>query len=314
MKLNKRLLVTSGLLFAVSTIAMSTATYAWFTTNRTAQLNIGTTSIRPDSNLEYKLVTKDGSSQGATDYSTTAISVDGHQIKDVSGDGLNFYRPIIMSDDTTFASIAAVNTNKAYAHSYMLEFQIQFRSDKPYEVYLTPGDTFIRAVDPSTALTGTDTNQLCAATRLAIFDTGVSASGVTGLTSQKLSGVLVQEADADGYLFLNGTSAANTTKGTAENPASGYGCFVSDKVVIAGDISTYSGGTVTNNFKLCTLQQNGTYDDDGDTNTAEVPAYTCGILIRIWVEGTDDECINNNRKGLFECGLGFDSYITLNSD
>ena len=40
MKLNHRLLITSGLLLAMSTVAMSTATYAWFTTTRQSKIEL----------------------------------------------------------------------------------------------------------------------------------------------------------------------------------------------------------------------------------------------------------------------------------
>ena len=76
MKLNHRLLITSGLLLAMSTVAMSTATYAWFTTNRQAKFSTANVGISADSNLEYRVISVNGVQ---LDYSTTGA------LKDIEG-------------------------------------------------------------------------------------------------------------------------------------------------------------------------------------------------------------------------------------
>ena len=104
MKLNHRLLITSGLLLAMSTVAMSTATYAWFTTTRQSQIELNTITIQQDSNLEMEIVSINGNTnpESTTGMHYSGVGFKVHDsantkfkskpIQDVSGDGVNFFK------------------------------------------------------------------------------------------------------------------------------------------------------------------------------------------------------------------------------
>ena len=328
MKLNHRLLITSGLLLAMSTVAMSTATYAWFTTTRQSQISLNNVTIQQDSNLEMKVVSYNGVTQSG-DMSQWKVhenlSLEGKAVQDVSGDGTSFFKPNIASDGKSFTSVkdvSAANSPTEAMYTYVHEIKLGFRSDKPYEVWLGKGTglTELTNTQPGTANTTTFGLSDCA--RVAFFDLNSGGSGAfvsDKAKSKTLTGVYVNVAESAGYNFLTGTTAKSIEVKTESAFNTGYSDFTTFSGVtpIAGAIEDKTTDLQNvNSIKVCTLAKheinvegNKKYETMTDANNQTVDAYLGYVGIRIWVEGTDANCVDNARYGKFNTALKFLSFM-----
>ena len=330
MKLNHRLLITSGLLLAMSTVAMSTATYAWFTTTRQSKVELNTIKIQQDSNLEMEIVSVNGvTAPTSTTGKVYGTGVDkgfkvhdardtvfaGKSVQDVSGDGATFFKPNIASDGKTFTSVKQVEVDALY--NYVNEIVIGFRSDKAYEVYLNSDTSF---VETATAVPGqggaTSDNHLSQAARVAFFDRG--SANTVAISQSSLKGVIVSDKEAGNkHSFITSADAKDTTIFDGASYKTGYSGFEAiqpnpvpvDDDTIATKTSSNTGlqWYVT---KLATApaQTSGNIQYEGP-NGGFIDAYLGYITVRIWVEGTDDQCTGNARYGQFSVKLDFNSYL-----
>lgn len=326
MKLNHRLLITSGLLLAMSTVAMSTATYAWFTTNRQAKFSTGQVGIKADSNLEYRVVSVNGQTTGTQSgqpgaWTSSALdenALPGATLTDVSGNGGDFFKPTMGSSAAYYSNIKAVNSNGAYVEGYFMTLNVEFRSSAAFQVYLGP-NTALSDVLP------TNTTSLAAAARIAYFDYGLKkdAGEVPSLTlqngtvpgseegsSKKTDGtyscVYVQDNDAPRFLTAASGEGGDFASAT-------YNYFPSSTVqnsTPATITDTPSVSTKLVTTLVANMESNGTthtqyVDNEGNTNDL----YTSAIEIRIWVEGTDEHCVDTAKKSSFKATLDFQAYL-----
>lgn len=329
MKLNHRLLITSGLLLAMSTVAMSTATYAWFTTTRQSKITLNQVKIQQDSNLEMKVVSYNGTaySLAAKEFGIYAdLALNGKAVQDVSGDGVSFFKPNIASDGTNFTSVADVSsasnsTDKMY--TYVHEIVLGFRSDKAYEVWLG-SQTLL--TENSVQKPGAAPDEqakpwgLSQCARVAFFDLKSNQSGgfVSHGDGKTLTGVFVgTDAETKGYNFITSSTLAKSTSVKGEstfNP--GYSDFntLCDITPIVGTIADKVTDSPVNSLKVCTLatapaSQGGGNIKFTNANGVEQDAYLGYIGVRIWVEGTDEDCSGDVRNGSFNTTLQFSSFM-----
>lgn len=320
MKLNHRLLITSGLLLAMSTVAMSTATYAWFTTNRQAKFSTGTVNIKADSNLEYRVTKVNGTTTLTTEgepgaWTSKALDegkIPGATLTDVSGNGGIFYKPTMGATAAYYSNITTVNSNSLYAAGYFMTLDVEFRSSSPFKVYL----------GANTALSDvtTNTTSLAAAARIAYFDYGQTkdASEVPSLTlsngdnadtSTKTDGtyscLFVSDADAPKFL-----TAASETGGTFASAT--YNYFPKGTVQHTSVENITSSPNVSTKLVTTLVANKDEHgaqiqypDNEGNLNDL----YTAAIEVRIWVEGTDNECIDSAKKSAFKATLDFQAYL-----
>ena len=326
MKLNHRLLITSGLLLAMSTVAMSTATYAWFTTTRQSQIELNTITIQQDSNLEMEIVSINGvtSPVSTTDknygslgfgvYAAADTKFTSKPIQDVSGDGATFFKPNIASDGTTFTSVTQVTSDLLY--NYVNEIVIGFRSDKAYEVYLN-GATALNETPTQVAGVGDPVdNHLSQAARVAFFDRG--SSNDVAISQDSLKGVIVSDVESGGkHSFITSTSAKSTTVlADGSSYAEGYSGFEAIRKPVHNDTieTKISSGTglqwcvTTLATKAASSSPTG-HEQFTGPNGNLIDAYMGYVTVRIWVEGTDEQCTGNARYGKFSVTLDFNSYL-----
>ena len=327
MKLNHRLLITSGLLLAMSTVAMSTATYAWFTTTRQSQITLSNISIQQDSNLEMEIVSVNGVSnakstsgveygeKGFGVYDSADTIFTGTAVQDVSGNGVSFFKPNIASDASTFTSTATVSTDTF--KQYVNEIVIGFRSDKAYEVYLNKSTAI---TEINTKLPGADAatdNGLSKSARVAFFNTGSANSA--GVSTDTLKGVIVTDLESAGHNYLTGTNATSVEVGheVADNTHTyntGYSGFEGDNVPVHNDtIETKTSNSTGLDWYVTKLAvkeiAGGGNEQYTGANGDLIDAYMGYVVIRIWVEGTDADCTGNARHGAFSVQLDFNSYL-----
>ena len=342
MKLNHRLLITSGLLLAMSTVAMSTATYAWFTTNRQAKFSTANVGIKADSNLEYRVISVNGV---PIDYSVNGALKDiegisavldkggwtaaelpekvipGDSLTDVSGNGAAFFKPTMGASANYYSKIKTVNSNGAYVAGSFMTLQVEFRSSAAFEVYLGPSTALT-----DVSVTGENTS-LAKAARIAYFDYGQSKEGdeVPSLTltngtnkdtSTKASGTYscVFVSDADKPRFITAASETGGAFDTIDDVTGTveYSYFPANSVQnqapsqITSTAASANTKFVTKLVKNTNNEGDVTYEDnEGNTNVL----HTSVIEIRIWVEGTDVDCVDTAKKSTFKATLDFQAYL-----
>ena len=318
MKLNHRLLITSGLLLAMSTVAMSTATYAWFTTNRQAKFTTGLVSIAADSNLEYRVTSVNGTATGTgvgEPGAWTANAIDegklgGAILTDVSGNGVNFFKPTMGSSAEFYSNIKAVNNGGAYAAGYFMTLKVDFRSSAAFKVYLGPATT-LADVD----LAGGNTS-LALAARIAYFSYGLSTDSVPSLTlnngtsesATKAGGnyscVYSLEQETPKFLIAESAEGGNFAAATYNYfPTGTIQHGAPAKIETTPSVDTK---LVTTLEPVMEGEQHKTYtDNEGNVNDL----YQSSIEIRIWVEGSDNDCVDSAKKSTFKATLDFQAYL-----
>ena len=175
MKLRSKLLLSATCLLTISVAATATSAYAWFVSNRQATVSINTANVKTNAtNLKIAgVVTPTADDTASFANTATADDITGtvkSNIKatDISGDGVNFYKPKLAPDFTTShkaTSISKVSNSegKYYYHQFKLEFS-QDNKDVNTGVFLSDKSSVLLSTDTTTA-TGLS---LC--TRVAFLD------------------------------------------------------------------------------------------------------------------------------------------------
>lgn len=145
---NKLVLGLSGIL-AVSVGIGVTATYAWFRISRTANVNItDTTVVGEGSSLAiayYRLGDESAflPTEATKSGNTLSISAVTNTITDISGNGVDFYKPnwdpsAALTDDTALSIDKVTNST---TKSYYIRFGISFTNsgESAFDVYFTDG-------------------------------------------------------------------------------------------------------------------------------------------------------------------------------
>ena len=348
MKLNHRLLITSGLLLAMSTVAMSTATYAWFTTNRQAKFSTANVGISADSNLEYRVISvnsvninytaggigelKNGTNNTAIDAliaksGWTAAElpdgiIAGASLTDVSGNGAVFYKPTMGANASYYSNIKDVNPTGAYAAGYFMNIQVEFRSSAAFEVYLGANTNL-------TDVTVNDGTSLSAAARIAYFDYGQSCDSElpsltvndgTSSNATKASGtyscVFVNDNDTPRYL-AEASDEGGLFEQVGEDEATAvYNYFPKGTVQQGTPETITSTASTARTLKVTELVKNTKKEGEStvdvtyqDNEGNENVLHTAVIDIRIWVEGTDVHCVDTAKKSTFKATLDFQAYL-----
>ena len=166
-------------------------------------------------------------------------------------------------------------------------------------------------------------NHLNDCERVAFFDRG--AQNAAEISTSNLRGVLVNTVETGPkHSFI--TSAAEGTRptsinlfGEGGNYNQGYSGFEAlspaVKVNATSDIATKTAPGVGLTWfvtQLSTVANGETtsgFDEYRGPNGTMIPAYKGYVTVRIWVEGTDANCIGNAKYGKFSVTLNFNSYL-----
>lgn len=258
-KLNKRLM---GSVFAlvIALALATTSTFAWFTMNTTPTVEGFNLNVTAQDGL-YLSVSKVGETN--ENYKT---SVSADEVLAVIGDSLKL-DAVTSADGSTFTKLGSVT---ATANTDYAEFQLNFYSTSAYTVKLGSG---------TVSSTGEKKEaKALAAIRNKADDADLVAQGAAFDTLA---------ANAVRISFTNSTS----TTTWEPNSAAGYtpsGVNVADEYYkqITGKYATGT-ETITEPVRgtadisatvLCTLAEDGT-------------VYTGSVVVRIYLEGTDEDCL-----------------------
>lgn len=253
MKATRKLIPALALLL-VSAVLLSTASYAWFTTNTTvtATMSVGVTS--PD-NLQ---ISKDGSSWGTT----LALNTNVRLTPSSSVDGKNFF----YIDDAALDDVITSGTGA--------KIVMDTQGNVTYADTTAPAGTV--APIPTTGTVKyvyTDNFKLLSANAIAAGKLSLSVA-VTATKDQGAIGALRIAVFMDGQTFIFATSAEADTK------------------AIKGTAAT-SEGTTTYTYELVAIEGITAYNTAKTLTGVELTGGTAeDVSIAVWYEGNDVDCVS----------------------
>lgn len=278
MKARTKLLVSTTAMLVLSAGAMVTGTVAWFTAVR--QANVTFSNVKVISTEGDLLVSYEGTKYTFDDATPGQLDITGTDIiTDISGDGMDFYKPAFTYSNPS--SLAALYINDVSANTddaFYVEFQLKisrtnYAETNGFLVYLGSNSV----IEPF-SLAPADVAAAKAA-RVAILDDAGTTRKILWApeTGDAAYEYIVEDAmeslyDIDGYT----THDAETD---------------SDFLV----------GSFTNHTEIDGLggHQGGNSPVIADLSTAEDEIIT----LRMWLEGLDEDCINDARNGFFTLTL-----------
>jgi len=286
--MQKKTQVILGLsaIVAVTAGVAGASTFAWFTTQRTAQVNLTSAKIyNTTSKLSIAYGTTDGSitSGGYRTGHTDIIDVVGSTnalMTDVSGNGVSLYRPdwVPGGEGTAASAINKMtNTSPAATDYYYLKFSVTLSNDgnSAMKVFLNTGSSVFAHVPDGGSATEASTTA-AKATRVAILDN--SQNLVT--TWQFNTDQSTTKTDYK-YLAVNSAKSAYGVSGYEEKAIAS-----TDKFHLGDFSKVYDGflsGDVTASDQyLCSLAAKGT---TGDNQT---------LWFVMWLEGTSTYAKNTD--------------------
>lgn len=272
MKNKKQLILSLLALVLVSGLAATSSTFAWFTSTRTASLTFSSATVENrSSDLKVSYV---GSQNTFTTVDSTANAIvltGGNRVTDISGNGVNFYKPVWSSTENVASVINLVSTADGYYIDMLLKVERTSTNANPkgLKVYLGE-NTAIAPVDSGNAK---DVNAV-KASRMAVvgYDDALRAN-------PELKHLYTPEAEPGAkYLVENEDEAAYEIDGY--------------ELVSATELKSDA-------FVTKTLQADATYEIANLMTASE--AY---VGFRFWIEGTDAETINDKALGgMFKVNL-----------
>lgn len=267
-KKNKVLLGAIGLVL-VSGIAATSSTFAWFSTVRNANIAYGDATVyTKDGNLEIKFKESKNTLNPNTREATNDLTLTGtNKVTDISGDGLNFYKPVWSSKEDVASKIDEVTqANDFYVDFTITVSRVDDYNDKGFKVYLGEGTEIVdKEGADNQAL-----NSVVPATRLAVIVGNVVVLRWT------------PEAETNAQYLVSGTGDAyGTTTHALKN----------DTELKHGAIKTYT-------------TQAAAADADDTFMVADLSTETeVDVTFRAWIEGCDEQTVNEIIGGVFDVNI-----------
>ena len=285
MKLRSKLLLSATCLLTISVAATATSAYAWFTANRQAFVSATNMSVKSGVDEVFIESTTTGMSQ---DKNKQTVSGNATYVgTDVSGTGLHLYKPSFKEhkanqEESVVNSIAEVTTentpsgtdNKnAFYNEISLKFTPENKEVKS-AIYLSHSSTITKAEGNNAT---TDTH---------------GAYRVAFLNKAKTS-LLAYYAPNDEVNALSKHISSTSYKEGDNNKTSGaLGKFVSETT--AEKLTLTANKLLGKTFKDVTDADKKTDAAPGDGYLGTIGNDGLEIVVRIWCEGMDADCINTS--------------------
>lgn len=279
MKKKTQVILALSSIVAVTAGVAGASTFAWFTTQRTASVNL--TSAKIYSTTSRLTVTYGGSTDGSihdgsvTDGVVTVNGTTNAKVTDISGNGKNFYRPAWVpgGENETASSMDSIeNQHPATTDYYYLKFALTItntgNADMP--VYLNSGSSVF-------AHSSSDAPSLLAAkaTRIAILDDSSNLLTQWQFNTEEST----TKTDYSYIVAKTGGTAYNVSGYSVQKVASGDHFHLGDFTTVQ---SGFNDDTSHDDQYLCTLTKAGG------------TAASKNIQIVMWLEGTSKYATNTD--------------------
>ena len=250
MKATRKLIPALALLL-ISAVLLSTATYAWFTTNTTVY---ATMSVQVKAPMNLEIAPDASGVAGTWQTGTLALNVSGDPQKLIpvsSNDGQNFVQCMTNKDKTVITSTIPTDGSITFAEAsgnYKVQKDLWLRSE-----------TNAASVTVTLGVTDTSNSKLQGAIRVAIFEGGAPGTGTlkkilspkttsaTGVETP--SGKYILKGSGDTYTCENTTNVANEV--AINLPASADGVHYYFVIWVEGnDANAVQANWVDNAFNI----------------------------------------------------------------
>jgi|GEM_PF-3050236 hypothetical protein len=292
---NKILLAASGLL-VLSGAAATTGAFAWFTATRTA--TVAGSNYKVQSNTTDLSITASLSDGGTTVEGTVSDNQSvtfntPYNLTDVSGDGVNFVKPVFDSNNEikgyTALSADAQKVQKAdgKGYSYWIDIKLTFKATGARQLGIFISDyTFSASTD----------GQIYKAGRVAFLDSEKAT----------LLGYAAPFGADKTLNYVKGTPSESDNKTSYdEAPVSDLGA---EKVHTAS-ASPEAFTQVTDGWVSTTPEPSWTFATNGyigsTSKGTDGTDGTLSVVERIWIEGTDASCGGENNNDNANLGKSF---------
>lgn len=299
----KKQLIASALAVVVAFVALASSTYAWYINNNRVDASTSTISAKTDNFVLQIAKLKDGAQHG-TNQSLVASSV-GHKISPSSTNNLkDWYASLTWGQD-------------GLVHSYMqadVDDTGEYKRDKTGTYTINPARyAFIKSEYVIYTVNQTGTCDVYLAAEDGVPAVQVTASGTAtsdvipkslrvGITMQDLDGTT---PSGDEELVLVYAPYDETGKGNDGTGIDGW-TYVADTTSVAAVTYPHVYGENYTWTDSSNIQHNYAAQKNGSVHTApESNATTLasgvdydGKIMRvyIWIEGTDEQCVNNSSE------------------
>ena len=290
MKLKSKLILAAASLMVLSGAAAGTSAFAWFTANANAT---ATSNFAVASNTDTLKIA--AACEGAVsstlfteahdaDNNSTSLTATSARLTDVSGNGLDFYKPTF---DTTkvINTITAVTSEGTSNYLNYLDVTLTFTRTNS-------GSAMALFLTTQTAVSQTGSKDLYKAIRIAILDQTQTENSkiVCYYADQDESGSMLYSADVANKAGEEVNSTNLATYPLLNNIIWNTGTPLAD----------------VTDATAATISQPGYLGQIAAGATEKV------LHARIWVEGMDSDCSNTTSGGTFNVNLGF-SGVKVNS-
>lgn len=289
----KNMLIICGLL-----VVLMVATYSWFVYNDSGELGYLDVNV---AEAGYIQVSKD---EGLTWENNLELDLGTIvSLRETTGDGVTFYEPVYDGVDSIRDYVQSANENVYF------ESIISFKADNDQNIFLTdesyiiPADTYSDTKHMS-EFGNYSKDNIAAAIRVGFFELTDEGEYIPAF-------VWVPNTE----VCFDAKTNSITEKGTVEEYYSYYAGgeepgFV--KILTDGKSSGMSGG-----FVWGSLEQDGVkpvLSFDKETEADLDGSITKKLAVRVWVEGTDRECVRALYEGRFKMYFKFQSAIRRDSN
>lgn len=263
----------------MSAIAATSGTFAWFVTNRTATINYGHATIYSDQGdleIDFKSTLNGNTSNSKNALTNTITITGGHEVTDISGDGLDLYNVVWSATENVGQSITRIN--EANIDGYFVDFTLTVSRD-------SGAAGFVVFLGQNTALLPNNENEpkdvgILNALRMAVINYDDNDAD-TGIPSVTIRYTPTTEPDAE-YLV---EEIGQTAFGNA-----GF------NLVLDNDLESHPFET-----KTTIAAASAVYPPVADLMVDS----SADVTFRFWIEGMDSDAINAYIGGVFNVALDF---------
>lgn len=312
MKLRSKLLLSATCLLTISVAATATSAYAWFVSNRQAELKLIGAEVKTNATNLYIGGTgttdlKNGNTVGFDVYSPTnkrteisAATQSTVVATDISGNGVSFFKPNLAPDFTNAqdnlkaSSIVKVENNNTTGKYFYHQFELTFtqsNKDVTTGVYLSR-ESLIKQTPVEGSSTTTNIEK---AVRVAFLDP----------TKNDNSALLLYWAPYETTEDNNNTLPATYLMGESETPVE-MGKTTSSAV---GPISDITNGNYLDKTTFTEDINDASSTSAKENHKSKILKLTNGdtqkVIVRVWFEGMDSDCVTGITNSTIDVNLKF---------
>ena len=293
MKLRSKLLLSATCLLTISVAATATSAYAWFTASRQAFVSATGMSVKSDVDEVFIQNITEGVT-GTTASAEAVLTAPG-VTTDVSGNGVNLYKPSFKNANASIAnSITKVDSKGTVGSDtvyYFNEFKVKFTKENQ---------------DVTTGLFLSHTSTIEKASGSQQSDPDLSGAYRVAILDSNATTLLAYFAPKDTVANMDFVKSSTLTQGALD---------IADVSAEAlGLKNDYKNNLLDSSYKTDVNDSNKPIASNAPTAYLGTIDKTNGLtlVVRVWCEGTDGDCDNTKLTGKVDVNLVFNG-VTMGS-